>query len=537
MDTDKLSEIEARDLVFVMQTDCFKVQSAEPVRPQLSVPEGYLDACHESVKQEVFRTMLVSAGNTEAGGPRTNQFLPQGVVVQLLSNIPSTLHELEGKFQLACDTFLVVRPDLVFLAGWIFDPLNAIESLQLVSADGQAIEIKPLLVHFPRPDIIALTAPFFGRREFEKHGFVATIPVVPTYWDRGARVVTRLRSGQCFESGVNKPSAWDPFDIRLALLRNMPGQPYYDERMMESMQRALGASQTECARHFAVARTFECGKPPENPDTSVIIPLYKRVDFMQHQMAHFVSDPSLRNTEFIYVLDSPEDEHAFVPLALQLFSTYQVPFRGLIVERNTGYGPANNLGAMHARGRNLLFLNSDVFPTETGWLNALLGAQARTPNVGVVGGKLLFQDTSLQHAGMYFDRSMNINGLWWNWHYYKGFPSSFPPADVPRTVPAITGALMLIDRAVFEGVGGWDERYLLADFEDSDLCIRLYNKGLCSRYEPSATLWHLEGQSRVAVSGDNWRQNVTYYNCWQQTNRWKSVIEEIMRNAADASRA
>src|SRR3546814_7393366 len=80
-----------------------------------------------------------------------------------------------------------------------------------------------------------------------------------------------------------------------------------------------------------------------------------------------------------------------------------------------------------------------LFPYTTlfrsGWASSLAGALAAHPRVAAVGPKLLFEDQSLQHAGMYFAR--DPSGRWLNHHFHKGLPRFFAPAQVERSVPEI----------------------------------------------------------------------------------------------------
>ena len=273
--------------------------------------------------------------------------------------------------------------------------------------------------------------------------------------------------------------------------------------------------------------------PPANPQVSIVIPVYRRLELVERQLALFCDDRSLKECEFIYVLDSPEQETDFENLAFELERLYRVPLRIVISDRNRGFGPSNNAGARHARGRYLLFMNSDVFPAEPGWIETMKDFFSRQSDVGVLGPKLLYEDDSIQHAGMYFNRDVFPNRLWFNLHYFKGFPRQYAPANVSRPVPAVTGACLMLQRELFEKLGGWDESYVQGDYEDSDLCLRAYQRGCRNWYLPAAELYHLEGQSRSSQLEETWWPNATYYNCWLQSRRWSETIEELMEKYAE----
>ena len=145
-----------------------------------------------------------------------------------------------------------------------------------------------------------------------------------------------------------------------------------------------------------------------------------------------------------------------------------------------------------ARGAALLLLNSDVVPAAPGWLSPMRAALAAS-GVGAVGPKLLFDDGSIQHAGLFFER--DADGVWFNAHYHKGMPRHWPAALQRRRVPAVTGAALMLRRSLFEAIGGICEDYIIGDYEDSDLCLRVQASGAAIAYVPQAELFHFERRS------------------------------------------
>ena len=147
------------------------------------------------------------------------------------------------------------------------------------------------------------------------------------------------------------------------------------------------------------------GAAPPEPDVSIVIPLYKRVDLIEEQLAQFVLDPYLSRQDILYVLDSPEDEDELLELASRLHPLYEVPFRVAILKRNAGFANANNAGAEIARADLLLLLNSDVLPDRPGWLERMVAFYGSQDDIGALGPKLLYEDDSIQHAGIHFHRA------------------------------------------------------------------------------------------------------------------------------------
>jgi GT2 family glycosyltransferase len=197
------------------------------------------------------------------------------------------------------------------------------------------------------------------------------------------------------------------------------------------------------------------------------------------------------------------------------------------LKRNAGYSAANNVGVSLARGRLLLLLNSDVLPDQPGWLGVMAAFYDVTPGIGALGPKLLYEDDSLQHAGMYFSLLASA-GVWENRHYFKGLHRSLAAANVPRPVPAVTGACLMIDSALYKEVGGLRGTYVQGDHEDSDLCLRLIEAGYENWYLPTAELYHLEGQSYPGAL----RQLTSQYNAWLHTQLWNEHIEAVMARYA-----
>lgn len=151
-----------------------------------------------------------------------------------------------------------------------------------------------------------------------------------------------------------------------------------------------------------------------------------------------------------------------------------------------------NRGAREARGDFLVFLNNDTEVLARDWLAQLLHLTG-CPRVGVVGGTLLYPDKTLQHAGIFPTR----HGQWS--HVYRGDPHDHPGTHGElkhaRTVPAVTGACLLIRRDLFAEVGGFDEHHAVTG-NDVDLCCRIRRLGLKVAISPQALLWHFESLSR-----------------------------------------
>ena len=183
-------------------------------------------------------------------------------------------------------------------------------------------------------------------------------------------------------------------------LERLPSSDLREHHIRPAIERI----QERLAGRVGIDAIDQLGTPPSRPEVSIVVLLYKRIDFVEHQLAQFVHDPELGRADLVYVLDSPEHADALRGYARQLHRLYRMPFRIVTLDGNGGFSRANNLGASVAEGRLLLLLNSDVLPERPGWLGQMVRFLDAHPNIGVLSPKLLYEDESLQHAGLYFDR-------------------------------------------------------------------------------------------------------------------------------------
>jgi len=152
-------------------------------------------------------------------------------------------------------------------------------------------------------------------------------------------------------------------------------------------------------------------------------------------------------------------------------------------EVNRGFGGASNQGAELARGRVLCLLNSDAL-VERGWLPPLLET-LEEPGVGAAVPLLLNPDGSVQEAGSVVDSIGHPHAVG------RGSSAGDFQHRFRREVDYASAACMLIDRAVFLELAGFDERYHPGYFEDTDLCFRLHERGLRTIYDPRSQVVHV----------------------------------------------
>jgi O-antigen biosynthesis protein len=173
----------------------------------------------------------------------------------------------------------------------------------------------------------------------------------------------------------------------------------------------------------------------------------------------------------------------------------------------------NNLAAREAKGEFLLFLNDDTEIIEPGWLDALLEHAVR-PEVGIVGARLLYPDRRVQHAGIVWSPDGGRHAFRWNSETDPGY---FGFAALDRDVIAVTGACLLVSRAEFDALGGFDEGHTIVN-NDVDLCFRCHERGKRIVYAPRAVLIHHEMASRHEMGED--------FDTASFTRRWGRKLQQ-----------
>jgi O-antigen biosynthesis protein len=157
-------------------------------------------------------------------------------------------------------------------------------------------------------------------------------------------------------------------------------------------------------------------------------------------------------------------------------------------EKAQGFIRSCNDGAKTARGAYVLMLNNDT-EVSSGWIDELLYVFEHFNDVGMAGAKLLYPNGQLQEAG----------GIVWNngdpWNYGREGNPREPRYNYTRQVDYLSGACVMLRKALWDELRGFDERYVPAYFEDADLAFRVRERGLKTFYTPFSQVIHFEGIS------------------------------------------
>lgn len=258
--------------------------------------------------------------------------------------------------------------------------------------------------------------------------------------------------------------------------------------------------------------------PDPAPLVSLIVPTRDHLDVLRVCVESLLTRTDYAPFELLIV-----DNQSVEPSTLDYFRMVQRDPRVRVMphDRPFNYAAINNEAAARARGRVLGLINNDIEAIEPEWLTEMVSLAMR-PDIGCVGAKLLYPDDHLQHAGVY----LGLSGL--ADHAGRGLPraSAGPQRRhwVTQELSAVTAAVLLVRREVFEAVGGLDADGLPVAFNDVDLCLKVQRAGWRNLWTPHAELYHHESYSRGADVSPAQRTRFLG-ECELMRARWGSQIE------------
>lgn len=234
-------------------------------------------------------------------------------------------------------------------------------------------------------------------------------------------------------------------------------------------------------------------KLTEKPLVSVIIPNKDHLDDLTRCLESMENVNNYHNVEYIVVENNSVLEDTFEGYK-ELEKKYGDKFKLVRWDGMFNYSVINNFGARYAKGEYILLLNNDTSVIEPDSLRCML-AQCQRAEVGIVGAKLLYDDDTVQHAGVIIGYQ-GVAG-----HAFTGIGDDvygyFARAVLSQELSAVTAACLLTKRSVFDEVGGLDESFEVA-FNDIDYCMKVRAAGYKIIYDPHAKLHHYEYKSRGA---------------------------------------
>jgi O-antigen biosynthesis protein len=230
--------------------------------------------------------------------------------------------------------------------------------------------------------------------------------------------------------------------------------------------------------------------PDDRPGVSIIIPTRDKVELLRACVDSVLNATSYSDFELI-IVDNGSTEGDTLAYLSQIGTHPRV--RLLSYDRPYNYSEINNFAAGHASAPYLCLLNNDTEVIAPDWLTEMMRYAVRR-EVGAVGAKLLYDDGSVQHAGVIIGTCEAA-----------GHPHRFERSDelgyfaqqhITHVVSAVTAACLVVEKSKYEAVGGLDAASLAVAYNDVDLCMKLEQAGWHNIYVPHAVLLHHESKSR-----------------------------------------
>ena len=301
----------------------------------------------------------------------------------------------------------------------------------------------------------------------------------------GGPILFRRAALEKISSGA-EPAAGDDPRIRLLCQLGEDGPVAHVPRILLHRRRS-----TVGPGVFAAAERHWKPEPPTSlPPVTVVIPTRNRAELLRLSIDGLLTGTDYPDLEII-VVDNGSDE----PDALALLEEIAADPRVRILSHPGPFNFAamNNRAFREARGEVFCLLNNDVEPIDRDWLKVMAG-HALEPKTGLVGARLSFPDSTLQHVGVMLRGSV-VAG-----HFDLKEPFDYPGHlgldGVNRCVSAATAACLVLRREVWEMLGGLDEERFQIDFNDVDFGLRAWEAGYRVIVTPDARLTHHESATR-----------------------------------------
>lgn len=247
------------------------------------------------------------------------------------------------------------------------------------------------------------------------------------------------------------------------------------------------------------------------PDVSIIIPVFNQFEYTYNCLASILKNSGDVKYEIIIADDCSLD------LTVEMTKIVE----GITVirnEKNLRFLLNCNNAAKQAKGKYILFLNNDT-QVQPNWLQPLVDIMENDSSVGIVGSKLVYSDGYLQEAG----------GILWKdasaWNYGNRKNPDDPEFNYVKEVDYISGAAIMIRTSLWREVGGFDEQFAPAYYEDTDFAFEVRKHGHKVVYQPLSVVVHYEGISNgTDLSSGQKSYQVTNQSKFYE--KWKDILEK-----------
>ncbi len=258
--------------------------------------------------------------------------------------------------------------------------------------------------------------------------------------------------------------------------------------------------------------------PDNQPLVSLIIPTRNGYKLIKQCVESILKKTSYKNYE-ILIIDNNSDDRKTIDY-LESFENNPI----VKVIRDEGvfnYSAINNRAVKASSGSIIGLVNNDIEVISPDWLTEMVSL-AIQKDVGAVGARLLYPDSTLQHGGVI----LGIGGVAGHAHKYIDYTDKgyFGRGGLCQSFSAVTAACLIVRKTIYEQVGGLDEENLAVAFNDVDLCLKIRSIGFRNVWTPYAELYHHESATRgaedTAEKKERFKGEVAYMQ-----RKWANIIE------------
>ena len=248
----------------------------------------------------------------------------------------------------------------------------------------------------------------------------------------------------------------------------------------------------------------------KNPLVSIIVPVYNNFNYTYQCLSAILNNSMNIKYEILIADDNSTDKTQIIK---KIIKNVKIIYN----KENKGFIKNCNNASKFANGKYLLFLNNDTSVKEN-WLSSLVELMEQNEFIGLTGSKLIYPDGRLQEAGgiVWCDGSAA--------NYGWGSDPELPEFNYIKDVDYISGASILIRHELWNKLGGFDEQFLPAYYEDTDLAFSVRKLGYRVVYQPASVVIHYEGVS----NGKDISTGLKEYqkiNHWKFYKKWHQILE------------
>ena len=487
--------------------DCHLSEASSQLREQAIQNERQLDERNRHVdalgeelsKLEIVVGELKAAGAAETAHLKVTIKALKAAQIEEIEHLKSVIAELNGKFEsndLAAasgsENVAEIKVELERVQGALQQQAEHLEEREAL-----VVTLADRIRELETSTFWRLTRPL--RMAVDASRVTVEWVAARIEWLRRASVFIRYHYGH---------GGWPA--LSAAIRRRLKARPHYSE----------GQTDFAWASDVDVAGSDELVvlNTSRQPHVSIVIPTYGEHEVTRRCLASLAAHPLDMPCEVIVI----DDAYA---QPLDLASMRVEGARLVRHQNNLGFLRTCNEAVASAEGDYVLLLNNDtvVHPRA---IEALLETFTQFEDVGAACAQLRFPDGTLQEAG----GIVWSDGSAWNWG--RGENPLDPRFGYPRDVDYGSAAALMVRRSLWNEVGGFDERFAPAYYEDTDLCFALRDAGHRVMYQPRAIVTHFEGVSHGTDTGSGMKAHQVS-NQAQFTEKWRRVLAHHRANGVE----